>query len=369
MAIVVFVPATFKAAYPEFANVLDARLQVMFSIAEQSLLDNTSGSPVMDLNYRTQLFYMLVAHLVTTFGAAPATPNNRPPGRLSSATEGTVSSSFEYIIPVGSAMAAWYMQTPYGALYWTVTAQFRSMQYYAIGDSGVGCARAFLAPPLPGVNTGGGSGPSPTPPINLALPVTTGTAQVGQLLSLSNGTWANSPDSFTYEWFADGIAIAGETNPELLVTIDDLGAVITGAVTATNTYGSASATSLPTAPVAGLAPGPVTNLQPGVATSNAQPLTWNASATGTAPITYQVAYRLGTSSGAYTDFGSPISGTASTVTGLLSNTAYDYQVTPLNVVGAGTPGLLNDASTAPPDGGMLLGSDSLLLGSDFLVLA
>lgn len=162
MAIVTFVPADFKAAYPEFASVPDARTGVMFTIAAQSQLDNTDCSPVMDVSYRTQLFFMLVAHLLALFGAAPTSPNNRPPGRISSATEGSVTSAFEYNIPVGSSMAAWYMQTAYGAMYWTVTAPFRSMQYYAIGDSGVGYSRNFLSPPLP--LPGCGCSPSPTPP-------------------------------------------------------------------------------------------------------------------------------------------------------------------------------------------------------------
>lgn len=148
MTVIVFVPADFKAEYPEFAAVADARCTVMFTIASQSLLDNTSGSPVMDANYRTQLFYMLVAHLLLIFGDGTATtPNNAPPGRLSSATEGSVSTSFEYNIPQGSMLAAWFLQTKYGALYWTATAPFRSFKYFAAGNSGVGYAKAFLATP------------------------------------------------------------------------------------------------------------------------------------------------------------------------------------------------------------------------------
>lgn len=149
MAQVIFVPADFKLAYPEFTSVADVRCTSMFSIAEQSLLDNTDNSPVMDVDYRTQLFYMLVAHLLLIFGqTAPATANNAPPGRLSSATEGTVSSSFEYQMPQGSAMAAWYIQTKYGAMFWTATARFRSARYYASGNSGIGGAVAYGSTPF-----------------------------------------------------------------------------------------------------------------------------------------------------------------------------------------------------------------------------
>lgn len=155
MAIVVFNPTAFKVAYPEFAAYSDARLNLFFGMAAQSILDNTDNSPVMDIVYRAQLFDMLVAHLCLIFGSGTGTPSGGavPPGRLSSATEGTVSSSFEYILPPGSAMAAWFNQTKYGAMYWMATARFRSAQYFVAGNSGVGFARDFCAPP---VNVPGG---------------------------------------------------------------------------------------------------------------------------------------------------------------------------------------------------------------------
>lgn len=155
MAIVTFDPAAFKVAFPEFAAYSDARLNLFFAMASQSILDNTDNSPVMDVDYRTQLFYMLVAHLCLLFGSGTGTPSGGavPPGRLSSASEGTVSSSFEYNIPAGSAMAAWFNQTKYGAMYWMATARFRSAQYFVVGNSGVGFARDFCAPP---VNVPGG---------------------------------------------------------------------------------------------------------------------------------------------------------------------------------------------------------------------
>ena len=144
MSVVTFVPANFFLAYPEFASMDPARATLMFTIASQAILDNTDNSPVMDLNYRTQLFYMLIGHLLLLFGTAdPTTPNNRPPGRVTNATEGTITTAFGYDIPTGSSMAPWFNQTKYGALYWMATAQFRSMQYYAAGSSGVGFAKAY----------------------------------------------------------------------------------------------------------------------------------------------------------------------------------------------------------------------------------
>ena len=48
----------------------------------------------------------------------------------------------------------------------------------------------------------GGSGRAATQaaPTNTALPTVTGTATVGQTLTASNGTWSNSPTSYSYAW-------------------------------------------------------------------------------------------------------------------------------------------------------------------------
>jgi hypothetical protein len=147
MAIVTFVPADFKAAYPEFVAVPDARCTVMFTMAEQAILDNTDNSPVMALDYRSQLFWLLVAHMLTLF-AIGADGSERPVGRVDTATEGTVSVGFAYELPQGSAMSPWFNQTKYGAMYWMMTAQFRSMKYFVTGDSGLSDARKFNAPPF-----------------------------------------------------------------------------------------------------------------------------------------------------------------------------------------------------------------------------
>lgn len=149
MSVVTFTPAAFIAAYPEFTSVDPARATLMFTLAEQSILDNTDNSLVTDVNQRLQLFYMLVAHLLLLLGTAtPSSPNGAPPGRIASATEGTVTSSFDYAIPAGSAMAPWFNQTKYGALYWMATARFRGARYFASGHSGVGHARAYNGQPF-----------------------------------------------------------------------------------------------------------------------------------------------------------------------------------------------------------------------------
>ncbi len=139
----------FALEYPEFATVDPVRAQSMFNIAQLSILDNTGGSPVKSVSTLAELFNMLVAHMLTIFGrVAPAGANNTPIGRMSSATQGTVNVSFEYKIPEGSALAAWFNTTQYGAMFWVATARFRSARYMASGSSGIGRSHAYGASPV-----------------------------------------------------------------------------------------------------------------------------------------------------------------------------------------------------------------------------
>lgn len=89
-----------------------------------------------------------------------------------------------------------------------------------------------------------------TPPVNTALPAITGTAQVGQTLNGSTGTWT-SKTSITYvrAWLANGVVIAGATAATYVPVAGDVGKTITERVTATNANGSAVAVSAPTAAV------------------------------------------------------------------------------------------------------------------------
>jgi hypothetical protein len=98
--------------------------------------------------------------------------------------------------------------------------------------------------------------PSPVAPANTALPQVSGTAQVGQSLTATTGTWSGSPTSYSYQWevSSDGgtswAAVPGATAATLAETSavqDDLARV---AVTATNGAGSATATSAAVGPIA-----------------------------------------------------------------------------------------------------------------------
>jgi alpha-tubulin suppressor-like RCC1 family protein len=97
------------------------------------------------------------------------------------------------------------------------------------------------------------------PPANTSLPTISGTTTQGQTLTASNGSWSNSPTSYTYQWrrcnsSGNGCAdISGASSSSYVPQAADVGSTIRVVVTATNAYGSASATSNQTAIVAGFA--------------------------------------------------------------------------------------------------------------------
>lgn len=126
MAQVVFSPTEFKAQYPMFAGVNDAFLQGCFNQATL-YLSNKDCSPVQDLEERKTLLYMLVAHIAYLMGALNANGAINPVGRIGSATEGSVSVSYEFG-PITNR-EAWYMQTQWGASFWAATAYLRSFCY------------------------------------------------------------------------------------------------------------------------------------------------------------------------------------------------------------------------------------------------
>ncbi len=112
-----------------------------------------------------------------------------------------------------------------------------------------------------GVSVRPQQGVSAAPPVNTVAPVVSGTAEIGQTLSTTDGTWTGDPTIvFTYQWKRAGANIGGATASTYLLAAADNAQSITCAVTGTNAVGSASAVS--NAVVAGL---PVNTVAPVIA--------------------------------------------------------------------------------------------------------
>lgn len=67
---------------------------------------------------------------------------------------------------------------------------------------------------------------------NTASPTVSGTPQVGVKLTTTNGSWNATKLTFTYQWLANGVPIAGATNKSFKPTADQLGKAIRAKVTA-----------------------------------------------------------------------------------------------------------------------------------------
>ena len=128
MAAVTFNPAAFKARYPEFVAVADTTLAAVFEEATL-YLSNTDG-PVHSLTRRAMLFNMLVAHIVYLSGVLNGDGQPQPVGRITSASEGSVSVSFDGPAATPGS-GAWFQQTQYGAAFWQATTSLRGFRYIA----------------------------------------------------------------------------------------------------------------------------------------------------------------------------------------------------------------------------------------------
>lgn len=127
MGVVVFDPFAFKIRYPEFNAVSNQQLSLIFDDATL-YLSNLPNSPVRCLSRRAQLLNMLVAHIGFLSGVLTPGSGAQPVGRVSQASEGSVSASFDYN-PATPGSGPWYQQTQYGASFWQATSSLRGMRY------------------------------------------------------------------------------------------------------------------------------------------------------------------------------------------------------------------------------------------------
>ncbi len=215
----------------------------------------------------------------------------------------------------------------------------------------------------------------PDPPVNTALPVISGTARDGQVLSATTGPWTGTPTiTYTFQWRrcnAAGAAcadIAGATASTYTQVPADVGSTIRVVVTATNVAGTASATSVQTAVVA--AAPPVNTVLPvisGTARDGQTLVTSNGTWAGTPAITYSYQWRrcdasgaacadiAGATGGSYTQVPADVGGTIRVVVtgtnaggsaGATSNaTAIVVPAPPVNTVLPSISGTARDGST------------------------
>jgi hypothetical protein len=146
------------------------------------------------------------------------------------------------------------------------------------------------------VNTGGDPPPpTPTAPGSTAAPTVSGTAQQGQSLNASTGSWSGStPMDYAYQWRrcdASGGAcadIGSATSASYTLDAADVGQTVRVRVTASNSAGSAAAESSQTAVVTSSTPDPDPDPDPTPGTTITTNRPWSCTgsltAFGTLPI-------------------------------------------------------------------------------------
>jgi hypothetical protein len=106
------------------------------------------------------------------------------------------------------------------------------------------------------------------PPANTTPPTISGTPAEGATLTGTNGSWTHGPTSYAFVWFRcdrngnNCASISGARSSSYRLTSADVGATLRLRVTAANSEGSSSSTSVPTA-VIQRAPAPPPSRGPG----------------------------------------------------------------------------------------------------------
>lgn len=126
MAIVEFNPANFRAIYPGYSDEVkypDAYLTEHFNSATL-FIPNTDSSfvpydPANGVTIRAAILNYVTCHLL----ALAELPNGQA-GRVASASQGSVSTSFD-LLNGKSGAAQWWMQTQCGAMAWQLMSRFR----------------------------------------------------------------------------------------------------------------------------------------------------------------------------------------------------------------------------------------------------
>lgn len=126
--IVAFDYDAWLAIYPEFtATVTSPQANGYFAMATTMHANDGSG-PVPNAGLQLSLLNALTAHFAALFNTPSGSTPSTLVGRISNATEGSVTVATEYNAPPSQSMA-WFLQTKYGAFYWTATIGYRTMQY------------------------------------------------------------------------------------------------------------------------------------------------------------------------------------------------------------------------------------------------
>jgi len=124
----VFNYANFSAMYPQLvASVNEMQAQMYWNQATL-YVDNSCTSIIDNCNgQRTMILLMATAHICLLNASINGQPVRELVGRVSNASEGSVSVASEMSYPAGSSQ--WWMQSQPGASAYQAMARYRTMHY------------------------------------------------------------------------------------------------------------------------------------------------------------------------------------------------------------------------------------------------
>lgn len=128
---VVYTYAIWSTSFPQFwSTVTEAAFDaVIFPLAQQYCPNDGSGQAQSTLS-QTNLLGLMCSHIAQLLYGTESQGAAQLVGRISNATEGSVSVTAE-MPPAGDATQAWLQQTQFGLMYWAACAPYRTMQYVA----------------------------------------------------------------------------------------------------------------------------------------------------------------------------------------------------------------------------------------------
>jgi len=215
----------------------------------------------------------------------PAISGNATSGSVLTATTGTW---------IGTATITYAYQWQHG----TTNISGATSSTYTISASYVGETIRCVVTAANGIGsvtaTSAATSAVSTVPINTSAPQVSGTAQTGQTVTVTTGTWSNSPTSYTYQWQHTTTNISGATSSSYVVEAAYVGETLRCVVTATNAIGSTSANSSTTATV--LPAAPVNTILPAITgtATYGQVLTCSTGTWSNSPTSYTYQWQHGT---------------------------------------------------------------------------
>lgn len=125
---VTFNYALWAQIFPQFKALSETQIvNLVLPLAEQ-YCRNDGGGPVTTAATQSNLLNLMVAHIAQLLYGVNGEAPSPLVGRISSATEGSVSVQTDWPSSA-NANGAWYNQTTFGAMYWQATLPYRTFRY------------------------------------------------------------------------------------------------------------------------------------------------------------------------------------------------------------------------------------------------